>query len=389
MKAKKPAERNASFSGPGPVQKLQFLAAVAEMTDQTRADLAILITIADMINSSNGVAWPSYSTLARRSGCSARHAKLTIQRLITNRLIVLVTKGNRIRSNRYALNLQILNQETNKNPADAISNAGVMGSTMVVSPNSIGGDTDELEVVSYVSPESIHQSEHQAREKMNGSSEGEALPSGAESPSGRPQPGRDIYPEFWAAFQFRAAVAEAEQILSELIKQGVEYSEVIAGANRYAEYCKATSCYRRSSASAWLKQERWRDSWELPKSKKISEKKNSTKSEKSDLQSKKIPINPNTGKPFKTRVNPKFQEWQIKKKILWSEVQKLENSQHEHVGNKLRPNCKQCFDFYFGGKGNPCQIMKKLIDQVEIAEKNWDEHKKIRPPESIRLKPNQ
>ena len=105
------------------------------------------------------------------------------------------------------------------------------------------------------------------------------------------------------------------------------------------------------------------------------------------MQSTKTPINPRTGRPFKTRINPKFQAWQIQNKVLCSAVRKLENSKHEHVGNKLKPNCKQCFDCQYGGKGNLCQIMIKLIDQVEIAKKERDAHKKIRPPESIRVNP--
>jgi hypothetical protein len=375
MKPNKRSERPTHYVGPGPVQKLQFLATAAGHSSQTRADLAILITIADMVNASTGVAWPSYATLARRSGCTDRHAKLTIQRLINKKLIVLIDQGNRVRSNRYALNLENLTTQSDENRIVEESLGSAVGDTTVVFPEHQGSDTETSKVVLGASPESIHQPEHKAREKMNGSSKCEALPSGAESPSGRPQPGKDLYPEFWDAYPLRAGVADAEQLLRELISEGHDYLMILEGARRYSNYVRGTGGYKRSAAPDWLTKEKWRDSWDLLPKKIEKLVKNSAKKELNPKSITKI-------RP-KRRDNPAYKKWGEKYKPLSRQVFEQETLITQHIGTKKTPNCITCHTSNYGVGGSFCEILKQKRSEYFELKNALERLKKEAPPQTI------
>lgn len=360
-----------SFNGPGPVEKLQFLAMVASLKDLNRADIALLITVANMINARTGIAWPSFKTLAARSGCSDRHAKSTVKRLVERNLLRIVTHGNKIRSNRYAINLCPTNLSTNL-CSDAEN------TSLVMHGNSSSDSRAQLDVM-HTSHQPIHQPAHKAREGMDTSFEVDATPPGAEGPSGLHQTGADKFPEFWSAFPWRARVAEAEQHMTELIHDGVPYSEILDGAVRYSNYCDATAGLRRSDALSWLQKQRWRDSWMPPQKKgdrrsPTSKKTTETKPCSSSLAAKK------------TMVNPEFKEWKEKRKVLWNSLEKIHDDMEQHIGTVEKTACKDCHSYTNKPLSALCSYGQKKVAEAEQIKMKLKAFAALRPPQTIRIK---
>lgn len=362
------------FKGPGPVQKIEFLAKVASLAQLSRADLAVLITVTDMINSRTGDAWPSYKTLGTRSGCSDRHAKSTVSGLIQKELLRIVMKGNRIRSNRYAINLAAPIINTNF--------CSDLSHTSVVMSDDASSEVQQHEVMISASHKSIHEPEHQARDEMNGSPDGDASPLGAKGPFGSHPPGTDHYPDFWEAYPLRARVAEAEQQISEWVAEGVDYREIIEGAQRYKEYCAATGGLKRSDAFSWLSQQRWRDGWNLPTKKDATSVKRPTQNSKNNSSQ----VIKKTDRVPKTTINPEFKKWQEYfypiKKNYFDAKEKFES----HVGLPKQPACRTCHNYFYKDLGSICDL------GFELGQKNYDNTElfykvlKERPRERIKIK---
>lgn len=251
----------------GPVQKLKFLAQGAKVPAMSRAELAVLIVLADMANSNTGIAWPSFATLAERAGVSGRHAKTAIKNLIARGFIEVTEQGNRIKSNRYKINLRAGGSDLGNTtqPSD-------LQSTRVVNSSVRGSDVECPDVVIPSSPESIHPSEHKASEGWDRSQADGGAPNASPSRARQPDPRKDQFPEFWEAIGHRATVSESEQAIREFLCEGTEYDEIVDGGRRWAAYNTATGGRRKASPVQWLLKEKWRDDWTVPQSRRESTK---------------------------------------------------------------------------------------------------------------------
>ena len=260
MKKRTPAGTGADVTAdstnntaPGPLQKLEFLANVAKDNDLSRIELAGLVVLANSQNSKTGEHWRSFNSWAEATGSSSRQVKRAIGRLMAKGYVRLVRPGTR----------------------GGLANVYTLGSVThdttfydVVTPEVKGSDIEGQKVVSPVPPLSSLSIRDTIEDRKNRSTDGDAMPSGpADAALGQRQPvkaGQDMYPEFWAAYSLRAGVANAERIIGERIAAGVAYADIVAGAKRYAEYCRATKQVRRSPADKWLERESWRDEWTTP-----------------------------------------------------------------------------------------------------------------------------
>ena len=253
------SDQSKNRSGPepnpfGPVQKLKFLAQGAKAPAMSRAELAVLIVLADMANSSTGIAWPSFATLAERAGVSGRHAKTAIKNLIARGFIEVTEQGNRIRSNRYKINLSAGGSDLGNTtqPSD-------LQSTRVVNSSVRGSDLECPDVVIPSSPESIHPSEHKASEGWDRSQADGGAPNASPLGASRarqPDSRKDQFPEFWEAIGHRATVAESEQAIREFLSEGTEYDEIVDGGRRWAAYNTATGGRRKARPVQWLLKEK-------------------------------------------------------------------------------------------------------------------------------------
>lgn len=282
----------------GPVEKIKWLAAASGVRELSRVELALLVVVADMINSSTGQAWPSYNTLADRTGSSPRHTKRAVKRLAANGLLVILEHGNRVRSNRYTLNRSHFME--------------LMGSdaetTTVVTPVSSCSDVEVPEVVTPTPPESIHESEPKAKDSKDRSqADGGASPYRPVGASGLPRRG-EMHPEFWGAMGRRTAVAESEQLIREAVADGVEYQDIVDGAKRYARYCADTGGQMKLNAAVWLKKQKWLDDWEfIPAKARTKVVKSASK--KKGPKAKGTATRTPTGQP-RRKMNPELARWE-------------------------------------------------------------------------------
>ena len=278
----------------GPIEKLKFVACAAGIPGLSRAELAIVAVLADMADSRTGVAWPSFSTLSKRAATSSRHAKTAISTLIDKSLVEIVEHGNRIRSNRYKINL---------GKGDDLQST----TSNVVIPGVEGSDLGVQNVVIPGSQESINPSEQEASDGLDRSqAEGGAL---AASPSRaslarQPAAASDQFADFWNSIGWRATVWESEQLLRERIADGIDYQKICEGGKRWAAYNTATGGKRRASPLQWLQKEKWRDDWTLPSIRRAADKIGGKAPPKADLKSKSP-----TKKEKKAKKDTRNPEW--------------------------------------------------------------------------------
>ena len=262
-----PAPGNQPPSPFGSVTKLQWLRAIAGRRDVSRSTLAACAVLADMADSRNGICWPSYATIADSIATTPRGAKKAIAAAVEAGLIAIAEHGSRVRSNRYRLILDCLGGEQ-----QFTTLGGEQQFTRVVNASAGGGEQEVQDVVNHSSPKSFHQSSCQAKIDGMDRSEGAATPSRPGGLRACRKTG-DKFPEFWQAMGGRrTTVAQAERLLAEALADGIDYQEILSGAERYRRYCESTSGQMKSSAAAWLKRQAWRDGWELPTKRKAAAK---------------------------------------------------------------------------------------------------------------------
>ncbi len=351
----------------GPVEKVRLLALAASMADLTRSELATLNVLADMINAGTGQAWPSFKTLAARTGITPRSAKRAIRQLIDRKppLVILARPGDRVRSNRYELNRAYFAE------LDALGGSDARDTTVVTCVAS-SGDVEDQKVVTHVSHESIPESEHKAKDEGNRSGTDGAAPDRPRGPPGLPQSG-DRFPEFWEAMGWRrTTVADAEQLLAEALEAGTDYHEVIEGAKRYKSYCDATGGKMKSTAAAWLKREAWRDGWELP-AERVAKASNEARKSVTHLNTENKHHFTKTGKP-KRRVRAVFTSWDLKKREAMNSWNRAETQFGNHFGR-----CSVCSRGSIDYE-NYCNDGKVLVDQLRGAREAFSQWEKNNEP---------
>ena len=102
------------FPAPNEVNLLAkwfFIRTVASDPKLSRSALACAIHLVDLYNKLQGRAWPSYETLAERTGANRRTVIDAVKRLIELKYFE-VDKGNGRRSNHYRPNFSLMVKET-------------------------------------------------------------------------------------------------------------------------------------------------------------------------------------------------------------------------------------------------------------------------------------
>lgn len=247
----------------GPVRKLRWLVGAASRTELSRAELAMLIILADHTNTNTGKAWPAFPRLAKHGGVTTRTAKRAVARLTALDLIVISEHGGPARSNRYRLNWDIFEQSGDSVDDDTIP-------TGTVTATAASGDTGDPKMVTPLSPDPINRSEQEAKEKIEGSQ--------AECEAAPPRLGACGLPHikgyecFWDAWGRKVTVAETERLIDAKIEDGHTLVDIVAGVQRFQKYCADTGKPSRIKPAAFVHGEKWRDDWQLyrvePKAKK-------------------------------------------------------------------------------------------------------------------------
>lgn len=278
----------------GPVRKLRWLVGAAGKHQLSRAELAMLVILADHTNTNTGKAWPAFGRLAKLGGVTPRTAKRSVARLTALDLIAVAEHGGPGRSNRYRLNWDIFEQSGDSVDDDTSQTAMVTGATA-------NGDISDPTMVTQVSPNPINRSEQEAKEKIEGSqADCEAAPPrlGASD-----LPHKKGYERFWDAWGRKVTVAETERLIDAKIEEGHALDDIVAGAHRFQKYCADTGKLARIKPAAFVHGEKWRDDWKLhwvePKAKAVPK----TKQQKSRKGTKtKTADNP-------WKWNPEYDKW--------------------------------------------------------------------------------
>lgn len=238
-----------------PVEKIQWLQAVAGM-DLTGDQLAVAITLANMANSETGKAWPSYSTIAERSGISRRqNAYRAVHGLIKKKIIILKSQGNRADSNTYMLNAAIVDKsliavDKNEGCNHERLQGVVTSDYRVSSPVITGCSHQRLQNLrTNQLKKSINQSERETADQEIAKSIERA----------------NEYQEFWKAagkgnyYQ----VSEVEAELDRLLGEGHQLEAIIAGLKRWQAYTAAKGSKKVLSILKWLQGKRFNDPWAI------------------------------------------------------------------------------------------------------------------------------
>jgi len=334
------------------------------MRNLSRAELASLVVLTDMANSTHGLAWPSFNTLASRIGTTARHAKTAIKGLIGAGLITVHQQGNRVRSNRYRLNPQPQASEQFSDLESTTSGSDLQNTRVVIYSDTCS-DLQSPKVVMSRAPKSINQSEHKAKIDDRATGEGADAPSCPLGASGLQPPeektAQDRYPEFWQAMPMRTTVAQAETLISNYLITGVPYQDIINGAKRYSTYCQTSKSPRRQSAANWLTQEKWRDDWTSPSFKATA------KVSVSHQNARKIKrkTNPSSETKETRQTNPDFLAWRRKRRQLFQYAAEKRTLLSEHF-----KTCKSCNNALNStNRTLLCGIGKSLVEQEKDLDK--------------------
>jgi hypothetical protein len=286
----------------GPVRKLRWLVGAAGKHELSRAELAMLVILADHTNTITGKAWPAFVRLAKLGGVTPRTAKRSVARLTALDLIAVAEHGGPGRSNRYRLHWDIFEQSEDSVDDDTIQTAMVTGTAA-------NGDISDPKMVTQVSPNPINRSEHEAKEKIEGSqADCEAAPPrlGASD-----LPHKKGYERFWDAWGRKVTVSETERLIDAKVEEGHTLDEIVAGAHRFQKYCADTGKLARIKPAAFVHGEKWRDDWKLLRAEPKAEKCR-TKGANSRRQKQKQPAD----KPKRQRnpwsYNPACFDWDAK-----------------------------------------------------------------------------
>ncbi|MEY5007527.1 MAG: Helix-turn-helix domain [Pseudomonadota bacterium] len=239
----------------GPVLKIQWLCGAAGRSELSRAELAVLIVLADHINTETGKAWPSFGRIARIAATTVRTAKRAVSRLVAMDLIQIAEHGGPGRSNRYRLNRGLFGQDGDGDIDDTMQVA-------MVTPVATYGDTHSSNMVSLMSPDPINPSEQEAKDEIERSqAEGMAAPLRPIGACGLPRASE--YAVFWEAWGRRVTVSETERLIDAKVEAGFSLNEIISGVKRFQQYCIATGKPARIKPAAFIHGEKWLDDWQL------------------------------------------------------------------------------------------------------------------------------
>jgi hypothetical protein len=252
MSRKAEATKAAPF---GPVRKIEWLCGAAGRAELSRAELAVLIVLADHINTETGKAWPSFGRIANIAAVTVRTAKRAVSRLTAMDLIQIAEHGGPGRSNRYRLNWALFPQDGDGDTHDTMKSA-------MVTPVATYGDTQGPNMVSPMSPDPINPSEHEAEDEIDRSqAEGAAAPQRPNGACVLPQASR--YAAFWEAWGRRITVSETERLIDAKVEAGFSLNDIISGVKRFQQYCIDTGKPSRIKPAAFIHSEKWLDDWQL------------------------------------------------------------------------------------------------------------------------------
>jgi hypothetical protein len=203
------------------------MSAVWECSLQKNAGLLIMLAIADHADD-DGIAYPGVPRLARKARVTERHARRLIHQLARAGEIEIASGAGKNGTNVYRIKLPLINRHPDKLSADAEVRSPL-------TPASAPPDTRVRQTIR--EPSRKHQASYP--------------------------------PEFEKAYSVLprsegSSKKAAHKAWSARVRGGVPPAELIAGAERYAAYNRATGQYPKHAQTFFGPGEFWKLAWTLP-----------------------------------------------------------------------------------------------------------------------------
>jgi hypothetical protein len=291
------------------VRKLHAVMATLFDPDISKSAAAVLSCLAEHANRDTGLAWPGHGLLAIETGLSKRQVTRAMQDLREARYIVVAEESRPARTARYRLSYKGADRVdemfdwSNRNPAASNSTrSGNEGGDIrvteggdvrvttkgegVVTSLSKGGDNDGSKVVTAMSSEPTHRTPTMKEGEVVGGSIG----SGPGGPS-LAAPTKEMFDLFWTVYPKGEHKHQGECELRAQLAAGVSFEDIVDGARRYTQHCRAKHTDYRyvPYARNWLRDQRWRDAYRAPEPEPAPERipTNQTKGKKSGAKPSK------------------------------------------------------------------------------------------------------
>ncbi len=284
------------------LRKLHAVLAAVSDPKLSAIDHGVLAWLIEYANAKTSECWPSISTLAHVTRRSDRSITRSVKKLLARGYIEIVRSATPVTPNTYRITFKdhtsVLDRkktarahtlaalartggagqvnvtggdtdvETGMTPLSGGRDKGVLG---VVTSQVTGPDTGGHSGVTPLSTNPYHHPEHEARDDEEGPSTPSPAAAGGASAPGGALPlaaGRGLTHErFWAVYPKKRDAAQADALLSDLMANGEDYEDIIAGATAYALYVKSKQWSADDKFVAqplnWLKRKRWLDDWSV------------------------------------------------------------------------------------------------------------------------------
>ena len=246
-----------------PILLKKFLMIRAALYDKnlSKGDVSVQWQILDRYSVANGDCWPSLKRLAADTGLTQRTIQRSVTRLTEAGHSGIVKHGNRVESNHYKPNFNLL---------DRVETSTSLPSNEVETAKTVCRDSQVPKVETPTSLKPINEPEHQARGELVGLSANATSDASLASPLGGlplASKGKDKYPKFWDVYPMRKHVGKTEDEITAMLSNGVLLADIVEGARLYAEHIKVKQATWKGGKDYtiqpqnFITKERWRDDW--------------------------------------------------------------------------------------------------------------------------------
>ena len=260
---------------PEPIFLKKWLMINAALNDKSlsKGDVSVQWQILDRYSVKNGDCWPSLKRLAADTGLTQRTIQRSVTRLTEAGHSGIVKHGNRVESNHYKPNFNLL---------DRVETSTSLPSNEVETAKTVCRDSQVPKVETPTSLKPSNEPEHKARDSLRGLDNKLSSDAALASPLlGSPLSSKEKfkYPKFWDVYPTRKNVGKTEDEITIKLNDGVLLADIVEGARLYAINLESKRASWKGDKDYtihpqnFVKDSRWLDDWAVaPKSKEVKPK---------------------------------------------------------------------------------------------------------------------
>ena len=250
---------------PEPIFLKKWLMINAALNDKSlsKGDVSVQWQILDRYSVKNGDCWPSLKRLAADTGLTQRTIQRSVTRLTEAGHSGIVKHGNRVESNHYKPNFNLL---------DRVETSTSLPSNEVETAKTVCRDSQVPKVETPTSLKPSNEPEHKARDSLRGLDNKLSSDAARASPLlGLPLTSKEKYkyPEFWNVYPTRKNVGKTEDEITIKLNDGVLLADIVEGARLYAINLESKRTSWKGDKDYtihpqnFVKDSRWLDDWTI------------------------------------------------------------------------------------------------------------------------------